>query len=99
MPILALLCSIRCPGDIILQMYDLAQPLALARNQFVAALADAVLIAHAGGQLLRLATTLAGLGKPLLTLPSPANDPLVTVGARVVDPARVSAWWPVGPLP
>lgn len=172
-PILALLCSVRYPGDIILQMYDLAgalreqavvvvsgfhaplerdcltwllhgqQPVilcparsldrmrvplewrtpadhgrlvllspfgsgerriaqrqAVARNQFVAALADAMLIAHAapGGQLLRLAATFAGLEKPLLTPPSPANDPLLVPGARVVDPAQVATWWPTGSL-
>ena len=158
---LALLCSVKCPGDVILQAYDLAcslrdagvtvvggfhspmereclavllrgtQPivicparsvenvrlpadlkpaleagrllllspfpanqrratadLAQERNEFVAALADHVLIAHAspGGKLEALARRVLGWGKPLFTLESERNAALLNLGARGVNP-------------
>ncbi len=158
---LALLCSVKCPGDVILQAYDLAcslrdagvtvvggfhspmereclavllrgrQPivicparsvenmrlssdlkpaleggrllllspfpanqrratadLAQERNEFVAALADRVLIAYAspGGKLEALAHRVLGWGKPLFTLESERNAALLNLGARAVDP-------------
>jgi len=55
---------------------------ALARNRFVAALADAVLIAHAqpGGKTEGLAREVVGWGKPVHTLDHPANDNLLALG-------------------
>ena len=158
-PLTALFCSNRCPGDIILKIYDLAramrdsavpviggfqtpmekeclrlllrgeQPvvlcparsiqnmrvprdwraglnasrllilsrfqstckrptakLAAQRNDLAAALARQVFIAHAaaGGKTEAFARRLAGSGKPLLTLSSPANSNLLEIGARIV---------------
>ena len=58
--------------------------LALARNLFLAALAGAVLIAHArpGGRTERFAAAVVAWGLPLLTLESPHNGNLVALGAR-----------------
>lgn len=158
-PLTALFCSNRCPGDVILKVYDLAramrdnavpviggfqtpmekeclrlllrgeQPvvlcpargiqnmrvprdwraslnasrllilsrfpstckrptarLAAQRNDLAAALARQVFITHAaaGGKTEAFARRLAGSGKPLLTLSSPANSNLLEIGARVV---------------
>ena len=158
-PLTALLCSQRCPGDLILKTYDLAramrdagvpviggfqtpmekeclrlllrgsQPivvcpargidnmrvprdwkagleedrllvlspfpstrrrptaeLAAQRNELVADLANQVFIAHAapGSKTEAFARKLATLGKPLLTLDSPANANMVEMGAKVV---------------
>lgn len=68
--------------------------LARERNEFVAALADQVLIAHAaeGSSLISLAETVLAYQKPLLTLPDPANAPLLRLGARPIDPTA-----PLGP--
>jgi predicted Rossmann fold nucleotide-binding protein DprA/Smf involved in DNA uptake len=54
------------------------------RNRFAAALADATLIAHAGpgSKLLKLARTVKAWGKPLYTLPNPANEQLLALGAQ-----------------
>jgi predicted Rossmann fold nucleotide-binding protein DprA/Smf involved in DNA uptake len=62
--------------------------LAWRRNLFVAALADAVFIAHAapGGKTAQLAATVCAWGKPLYTLESPDNANLVALGARPIDP-------------
>ncbi len=59
---------------------------AAQRNDLVAALAQQVFIAHAapGGKTEAFARKLAASGKPLLTLPSPANTNLVGLGAEVV---------------
>ena len=161
-PTLALLCSARCPGSLIVRVYDLArslrdrgvtvvsgfhspvekdclpillrgdQPivfcparslaglrppaawrpalaegrllvlspfpakyrratvgLARERNEFVAALADEIVIAHAaeGSRLIALAETALGRHQPILTLDDPANEPLLRLGARPIDPA------------
>ncbi len=155
-PKLALLCSVRCPGRIILRAYDLAQSLrqteyavvggfqtpmekeclkvllrgpepvivcparavegmripmdwrgplaegrmlilsaisgerrvtaetAAERNRLVAALADALFVAHAdpGGKTEALCREAAGWGKPLYTFDDPANGNLLALGAR-----------------
>ena len=168
--VLAVFCSIRCPGDLILAAYDLAlalrdagvfvasgfhspveqeclrilqrgsQPLVICparpleglhlppdwrsalaqgrllllspftpasyqhrptadlaaeRNTFAAALADAVLVAHAapGGKTERLCRDVLARGTPLLTLDSPDNAHLVALGARPVHPAALREWW------
>lgn len=58
--------------------------LALARNLFLAALAGAVLIAHArpGGRTEQFAAAVAAWGMPLFTLESPHSANLVALGAR-----------------
>jgi predicted Rossmann fold nucleotide-binding protein DprA/Smf involved in DNA uptake len=58
--------------------------LARARNEFVAAIADQVLITHApeGSRTEKLARLVAGWGKPLLTLDDPRNGNLVALGAQ-----------------
>ena len=159
-PLTAFFCSARCPGDIILKIYDLAramrdsgvpvvsgfqtpmereflrlllrgkQPVVICparsienmripadwqpaleekrililscfpghrqrptagaaeqRNDLVASLASQVFIAHAalGGRTEALARKLAAVGKPLLTLDSPANKNLVDMGSQGVQ--------------
>lgn len=62
--------------------------LAEQRNEFVAALADRVFIAHAapGGRTERLARQAIVWGKPLLTLAGPENLNLIALGARIIGP-------------
>lgn len=70
---------------------------AQTRNLLAAALADALLIAHAtpGGKTERFAAEARGWGAPLLTLASEANAGLVALGARVISPGTpICAWWP-----
>jgi predicted Rossmann fold nucleotide-binding protein DprA/Smf involved in DNA uptake len=70
---------------------------AQTRNLLAAALADALLIAHAtpGGKTERFAAEARGWGAPLLTLASEANAGLVALGARVISPdTPICAWWP-----
>ena len=58
--------------------------LALARNRFVAALADEIFVAHAaeGGKIEAFCCELAARGKPFTTLDNDANINLVALGAR-----------------
>ncbi len=60
--------------------------LALARNRFVAALADDIFVAHAaeGGKLEAFCCELAARGKALTTLESAANVNLTALGARSI---------------
>jgi len=60
--------------------------LALARNRFVAALADDIFVAHAaeGGKLEAFCCELAARGKSLATLESDANANLIALGARSI---------------
>ncbi len=62
---------------------DLAQ----ARNELVAALADEIVIIHAaeGSRLAAFARAIRSWPKPLLTLPTPANDPLLQLGAQPLN--------------
>ncbi len=57
--------------------------LAERRNEFVAARADALLVAHAsaGGKTERLAADAIAAGKQVFTLADPANENLVALGA------------------
>jgi len=162
---LALFCSVRCPGDLILQAHDLAQNLlrpdltvvsgfhtpverecltlllrgtqpviicparsiekirirkeyqeslqeghllflspfpekkrritsdtSLARNRFVAALADAILVIHAepGGKTGGLCQEALSWGKPLYALAGDANAHLLALGAKPVRPDDVN---------
>ena len=160
---IALFCSIKCPGDLILQTYDLAlalrsldittisgfhspmeqecltlllrgtQPIihcparslgkmrlrpqwksaiaqnrllilsaakhdrasstmAQTRNLLVAAIADAIFIAHAhpDSKTAALAQHILTWGKPLLTLASLNNQPLVKMGARPIHPKNLT---------
>ena len=65
--------------------------LAARRNEYVAALASRVFIAHAapGGRTEAFARALADAGKPLLTLDSPANANLLALGAEAVGPEHL----------
>jgi predicted Rossmann fold nucleotide-binding protein DprA/Smf involved in DNA uptake len=58
--------------------------LAIRRNEFVAAIADRVLIVYAepSGRTAKLARTILARGTPLLTLPAPENKPLLDIGAE-----------------
>src|SRR3989441_1245322 len=165
---LALFCSVKCPGNLILQTYDLARALrdtgvtvisgfhspmekecltlllrgtqpvivcparsieamrlpadwkvalmqdrllllspfeaklrrattgrARTRNEFVAALADALLVAHAtpDGKTERFCRDVLAWGKPLLTLESSENAGLLALGARPIRPERLGEQW------
>ena len=65
--------------------------LALARNSFVAALADRIFVAHAevGGKTEAFAREVLGWGKPVLTLDAAENANLIALGARRVRPADI----------
>ena len=67
--------------------------LALARNDFVAVLADAVLFAHAepGGKTEGLCRRVIEWGTPAFTLDNDANASLVARGARPVTPEGVAS--------
>ena len=167
---LALFCSVKCPGNLILQTYDLAcalrdagvtviggfhspmekeclslllrgtQPviicparsiermrlpaewkiplaegrllllspfgeklrrvtanLAQRRNEFVAALADAIFIAHAapGSKTEHFCRDILAWGKPLLTLESDDNANLIALGVRHVRPEGIGGCWKI----
>ncbi len=69
---------------------------AITRNHFAAALASAVLIAHAapGSKIQRLSDTLiAQRQQPLLTLDDPANHDLIAHGAQPITAATIAPWW------
>jgi len=72
-------------------------PLAQKRNEFVAALADAVFVVHAapGSKTERFCCEVLTWGKPLLTLESDDNAGLLALGATPVRPANVSEWWAI----
>lgn len=58
---------------------------AIYRNRFVAAMADAVLVAyaHAGSSTEQLAQEMVGWGKSIYTLDHPTNGNLIALGAHV----------------
>jgi len=72
---------------------DLAQK----RNEFVAALADAVFVAHAapGSKVEQFCHGMLILGKPLLTLESDDNADLIARGAKPVRPDRIGEQWKI----
>ncbi len=61
--------------------------LAMARNRFVAALADEIFASHAaeGGKIEAFCCELAARGKSLTTLESDANTNLIALGARPLN--------------
>lgn len=69
--------------------------LAQKRNEFVAALADAVCVAHAapGSKMKQFCHDMLTLGKPLLTLEGDENAGLIACGARPVQPTCISEQW------
>lgn len=69
--------------------------LAQTRNRLVAALADAVFMAHAtpDGKTEALAKQIIAWGKPLLTFASPDTQNLCDLGAQVVNPVFVGDFW------
>ncbi len=72
---------------------------ARARNRLVASLADEVFVAYAepGSATEDLCREVLGWGKPLLTLDSPENAGLISLGAEAVLPESLSERW--GRLP
>lgn len=64
--------------------------LARKRNEIVAALADAVFVAHAapGSKTERFCHDVLSWGKPLLTLESGENAHLLALGAKPVQPGH-----------
>jgi hypothetical protein len=83
---LALFCSVKCPGHLILQTYDLAR---ILRD------ADAVFVTHAapGSKMEQFCHDMLTSGKPLLTLESDENTGLIAWGARPVQPENISRQW------
>lgn len=87
-------CSVRCPGNphrpaadpVLVQPHAPAPTAALAaqRNDLLAALATAVFIPYAvpEGRTEALTRKLAAAGKPVVTVDSPSNANLLTLGAR-----------------
>jgi len=69
------------------------QTIAMARNHFVAALADTVFVAHAAphSKTENFCHEIMGWGKPLITFDSAENFPLVALGAKALRPAAFSA--------
>src|SRR5438093_8899782 len=67
--------------------------LARQRNTFVAAIADAVFVAHAApaSRTEAFVRELLGWGKPVVTLASDYNTKIQEVGARGTDPRQVVA--------
>src|SRR5438093_8379485 len=65
---------------------------ALRRNQLVAALADEILVVHAApkSKTEQFCRELEKWEKPVWTLESPANDNLIRLGARIIEPGK----WP-----
>lgn len=68
---------------------------AATRNLFAAAVADAVLIAHAapGSKIQRLSESVRARPQPLLTLDDPANHNLIAHGAQPITADAIAAWW------
>jgi predicted Rossmann fold nucleotide-binding protein DprA/Smf involved in DNA uptake len=66
--------------------------LAETRNQFVASLADEILIIHAepGGMIDALARQALAERRTVLALESPANSQIISVGARAVQPDQLA---------
>lgn len=62
------------------------------RNDFVASLADEILVVHAapGSKTLALCERVLDSGKPVLTFDSPHNADLIALGARTINPERRS---------
>jgi predicted Rossmann fold nucleotide-binding protein DprA/Smf involved in DNA uptake len=65
---------------------------AVIRNDFVAALSDAVLIPHAspGGKTGSLACKAIGRGRPLFTFADEENDALIGLGARPLESHQIA---------
>jgi predicted Rossmann fold nucleotide-binding protein DprA/Smf involved in DNA uptake len=66
--------------------------LAETRNQFVAALADEILIIHAepGGMIDTLARQALADQRTVLVLENPANSQLISLGARAIQPDQLA---------
>jgi hypothetical protein len=64
---------------------------ARTRNEFVTALADVLLIAHAapGSKTERFCRDILAWGKPLLTLENSENGSLLALGAKPIRPERI----------
>jgi len=70
------------------------------RNEFVAALADVLLIAHAApdSKTERFCHDVLAWGKPLLTLESDENASLLALGAQPVRPESIGGQWAISSL-
>lgn len=70
----------------------ISSDLAVNRNRFVTALADAVLVTYAnpGGRIEELCQTILSWGKPLYTLNSKRNDSLIAGGAVGIEPKDIA---------
>ena len=79
------------------QVRHITAETAMTRNRLVAEMADAVVVAHAtrGGKMETLCRETLAAGKPLYTFDHPANQQLITAGARdITDFQAASAITP-----
>ena len=69
-------------------------PMALYRNQFMAALADEIFVAHAepNSKTKQFCREVLAWQKPLYTLKSDANANIIALGAKPVSPDNLSEW-------
>ncbi len=85
--------AVECDRLLILSPFQnqhrMTSVIAQKRNQFVAALADAVFIAYASpnSKTEALARQILKWNKPLLTFESSDNQNLIELGAQTIDPA------------
>jgi len=86
--LLAFICSSKCPGNVILDVYDLARQLRHAAVE--------VLVAHAaaGGKTEAFCRELVGTRKPLLTIARLENRFLLDLGAEALTAASIRQRWP-----
>ncbi len=84
--LLGFFCSAKCPGNLILDTYDL-----------VARLADEVFIAHAAAESKTLAfcEQLLSQNKPVLTIDRPENSTLLERGADGLAVAQIIQRWSI----
>ena len=68
---------------------------AMERNRFVAAVADAVFVAHASpnSKMEKFCHEVLKLGKPLYTFESEANSNLIEMGLKPITPDRVTIFY------
>jgi hypothetical protein len=78
---LALFCSVKCPGDLILKTYDLVKEL---RDNDIVVISG---YATPGGKIEALYRKLLSEGKSIFTFDSPDNSNLLAVGSKGIRTA------------
>ncbi|MEW6263926.1 MAG: hypothetical protein AB1641_12695 [Thermodesulfobacteriota bacterium] len=72
--------------------HRVTEKLALARNRFVAALAEAVIVAHAsaGSKIEQLGGEVVAWGKKVFAIKDEKNHNLISLGARPLSPTDIT---------